>query len=71
MTIAVAIPGRAPLELEHVVLDVNGTALSIAVVGLEGVSVAALWAADLACASITGALDVLGDPLVLVATLRP
>lgn len=153
VTLSVEIPGRAPLELEHLVLDVNGTltdrgvlidgvgerlarvgerleihllsadtfgslervaaelgasfariasgedklralreldpercvavgngandeamlaaaALGIAVVGPEGAAGAAVRAADVVCASVTDALDLLADERVLVATLR-
>ena len=45
-------------------------ALGIAVLGAEGASAAALAAADLVCSSILDALDLLRDPLALVATLR-
>jgi soluble P-type ATPase len=45
-------------------------ALAIAVMGPEGVSVLALRSADLVCASITAALDLLFEPAALVATLR-
>lgn len=48
----------------------EGAALGIAVLGAEGASAAALAAADLVCSSILDALDVLRDPLALVATLR-
>jgi soluble P-type ATPase len=153
MTLSVEIPERGPLELEHLVLDVNGTltnrgvlldgvaerlarvgetlaihllsadtfgslervaaelegsfarvvsgedklravrelgpercaavgngandeamlaaaALGIAVVGPEGAAGAAVRAADVVCASITDALDLLADERALVATLR-
>jgi P-type E1-E2 ATPase len=68
------------LGAEHCVAIGNGTndaemfeaaALSIAIVGPEGASLAALRIADLACRSINDALDLLGDPRMLVATLRP
>jgi soluble P-type ATPase len=45
--------------------------LGIAVHGPEGASRAALEAADVVCESIRSALDLLLDPLVLAATLRP
>lgn len=48
----------------------EGAALGIAVLGAEGAGAAALAAADLVCSSILDALDVLRDPLALVATLR-
>jgi soluble P-type ATPase len=46
-------------------------ALSIAVIGPEGAARAALGVADVVVASITDALELLLDPLRLVATLRP
>lgn len=45
-------------------------ALGIAVMGPEGVSGATLAAADVVCASVLHALDLLRDPRALVATLR-
>ncbi len=45
-------------------------ALGIAVLGPEGASPRALLAADLVCPSILVALDLLGDPRALAATLR-
>jgi soluble P-type ATPase len=45
-------------------------ALSIAVTGPEGASTRAILAAQIVCASITDALDLLLEPRVLVATLR-
>jgi len=45
-------------------------ALGIAVIGPEGVSSAALAAADLVCRSVLDALDLLADPRALSATLR-
>jgi P-type E1-E2 ATPase len=45
-------------------------ALGIAVVGPEGASATAIAAADVVCASIGAALDVLLDERALVATLR-
>ncbi len=154
MTVEVAVPGRTPLAIEHLILDVNGTltdrgslidgvadritrlrerlwvhllsadtfgtlpaladhlgvdaervdtgadkaaaahrfgaascaaigngandeqvlravALGIAVIGPEGASPRTLAAADIVCATITDALDLLLDPRTLVATLRP
>lgn len=47
------------------------SALGIAVLGPEGASGRALRAADLVCASVTAALDLLLDPRALAATLRP
>lgn len=46
-------------------------ALGIAVVGPEGASGSALLAADIVCRSVLDALDLLLDPKLLVATLRP
>ena len=46
-------------------------ALGIAVVGPEGAGSAAVRAADVVCASILAALDLLLDPRVLASTLRP
>jgi soluble P-type ATPase len=46
-------------------------ALGIAVLGPEGLSRAALTAADVTCPSIQAALDLLLDPKALGATLRP
>lgn len=48
----------------------TAAALGIAVVGSEGASAAALRAADVVCASILDALDLLLDERLLVATLR-
>lgn len=45
--------------------------LSIAVIGPEGAAGAALAAADVVCLDIRGALDLLLDDRVLLATLRP
>jgi P-type E1-E2 ATPase len=45
--------------------------LGIAVVGPEGASRAALDAADVVCGAIVSALDLLLDPRVVAATLRP
>lgn len=44
--------------------------LGIAVIGREGLSVLALRSADVVCASIADALDLLLEPDALVATLR-
>lgn len=49
----------------------EAAALGIAVLGPEGLSAVALAAADLVCASIGDALDLLLDPRALAATLRP
>jgi len=48
----------------------RAAALGIAVVGLEGAAGAAVRAADVVCASILDALDLLLDERVLIATLR-
>jgi soluble P-type ATPase len=48
----------------------RAAALGIAVVGPEGASARAL-AADVVCASVIDALDLLLDPRALAATLRP
>jgi soluble P-type ATPase len=48
----------------------EAAALGIAVIGPEGVSVEAMLAADVACSSITHALDLMLDPRLLIATLR-
>jgi soluble P-type ATPase len=45
--------------------------LGIAILGPEGLSSAALSAADVVCPSIAIALDLLLDPKALTATLRP
>jgi soluble P-type ATPase len=47
------------------------TALGIAVIGAEGAASAAIQAADVVCASIGAALDLLLDERALGATLRP
>jgi soluble P-type ATPase len=47
------------------------TALGIAVIGGEGAASAAIQAADVVCASIGAALDLLLDEQALGATLRP
>lgn len=52
-------------------LVLAAAALGIAVLGREGASGAALAAADVVCGSVLDALDLLGDPQALVATLRP
>jgi P-type E1-E2 ATPase len=52
------------------VLALHAAALGIAVMGREGLSVLALRSADVFCASITDALDLLLDVDALVATLR-
>ena len=49
----------------------RAAALGIAVVGPEGASAAALQAADLVAGSILQALDMLREPRVIQATLRP
>lgn len=46
------------------------SALGIAVVLAEGASVETLTAADVVCASVVSALELLSNPLRLVATLR-
>jgi P-type E1-E2 ATPase len=51
-------------------LALHASALGIAVMGREGLSVLALRSADVCCASITDALDLLLDIDALVATLR-
>jgi P-type E1-E2 ATPase len=45
--------------------------LGIAIIGPEGASSAALAAAEVVCATITAALDLLLDPVTLASTLRP
>jgi soluble P-type ATPase len=45
-------------------------ALGITVIGPEGASAAALSAADVICASVLDALDLLAEPHALAATLR-
>jgi soluble P-type ATPase len=45
--------------------------LGICVIGPEGAHRAALDAADVVCSSIRSALDLLLNPRVLTATLRP
>ena len=49
----------------------TAAALGIAVLGPEGASPATLLAADVVCRSVTDALDLLIDPRLLGATLRP
>jgi len=49
----------------------EASALGIAVVGPEGAAAAAVHAADVVCASIVVALDLLLDTRALIATLRP
>ena len=67
------------LGREHSVVIGNGAndvpalaaaALGIAVLGPEGASGAALRLADIVCASVADALDLLLDPNALTATLR-
>jgi P-type E1-E2 ATPase len=45
--------------------------LGIAVLGTEGAAAATLLAADIACATVTDALDLLLDERAITATLRP
>lgn len=52
------------------VLMLEEAALSIAVIGKEGCAVEALLKADIAVADINAALDLLINPMRLVATLR-
>jgi P-type E1-E2 ATPase len=52
-------------------LMLQAAALGIAVVGPEGAAVDALQASDVVTTSIQSALDLLLNPLRLVATLRP
>jgi soluble P-type ATPase len=49
----------------------RAAALGIALLGPEGTSAAALGAADVVCRSVLEALDLVGDPAALTATLRP
>jgi P-type E1-E2 ATPase len=51
-------------------LMLEAAVLGIAVVGREGLAVAALTAADIAASSIEDALDLLLNPQRLIATLR-
>jgi P-type E1-E2 ATPase len=51
-------------------LMLKEAALGIAVLGEEGTTLEALLAADVVCTSIATALDLLMNPLRLVATLR-
>lgn len=53
------------------VLVLEAAALGFAVLGPEGASAVALRSADVVCASVTDALDLLLDPKALAATLRP
>jgi soluble P-type ATPase len=52
-------------------LVLQAAALSVAVIGPEGASGAALRAADVVCTSAADALDLLLEPQALAATLRP
>ena len=52
-------------------LVLEAAALGIAVIGPEGAAAAALRAADVVCASVADALDLLLEPKALSATLRP
>lgn len=52
------------------VLVLQAAAVSFAVLGPEGASGAALQSADVVCASVSVALDLLLDPQALSATLR-
>ncbi len=52
-------------------LMLGEVALGIAVVGPEGAAGVTVAAADVVCGSILVALDLLREPLVLAATLRP
>jgi P-type E1-E2 ATPase len=45
--------------------------LGIAVIGTEGAATTTLLAADVACATVTDALDLLLDERAITATLRP
>jgi P-type E1-E2 ATPase len=49
----------------------EAAALAIAIVGPDGASAHAVAAADIVCASIVQALDLLLDERALIATLRP
>jgi soluble P-type ATPase len=51
-------------------LALEAAAIGFAVIGPEGASAAALRSADVLCASVTDALDLLLDPKALSATLR-
>lgn len=51
-------------------LMLKATTLGIAVIGREGVAIETLLAADIAVPDIVAALDLLRNPLRLVATLR-
>jgi P-type E1-E2 ATPase len=50
---------------------IRAARLGIAVLGTEGAAVPTLLAADVVCASITDALDLLLDERAMTATLRP
>jgi len=52
-------------------LALRAAALGIVVLGPEGASPRSLLAADVVCASVTDALDLLADPQALAATIRP
>lgn len=52
-------------------MALRAAALGVVVLGPEGASPRSLAAADLLCASITDALDLLADPRAMAATLRP
>jgi len=52
------------------VLALEAAPLSLVVLGPEGASTAALRAADVVCATVTDALDLLLEPTALSATLR-
>jgi len=52
-------------------LALRVAALGVVVLGPEGASPRSLEAADLVCASIIDALDLLADPRALSATIRP
>ncbi len=51
-------------------LMLRGASLGIAVIQEEGAAMETLMAADIVCASITSALELLSHPLRLIATLR-
>lgn len=52
-------------------LVLAAAALGIVVIGPEGASARALMVADVVCASVLDALDLLLSPMALAATLRP
>jgi soluble P-type ATPase len=52
-------------------MALQAAALGVVVLGPEGMSPQALQEADVLCASITDALDLLDDPRALAATIRP